>query len=128
MSGFIVVPPRDYVAELLRVAGRFSASVEYQSLDAQERRCAGLVFAAFSRFCEASLADRQAADECSTAIEHFASMSDVQAQNIIVTEVFEGFRHPERSVGLLLPLSRALYERWIGPIYWDRRKGVRNHY
>jgi hypothetical protein len=116
MSGFVVVPPHDYAAELLRVATRFGASTEYQSLHAQERACAGLVFAAFARFFEASFADRQAIEECSSVIEHFASMNDAEAHNLIVTEVFEGFRHPKQSVRLLLPLSRALYERWIGPV------------
>ena len=116
MSDFVLVPQRDYAAELLRVAPRFAVSREYHSLDAEDRAIAGLVFAAFSRFCEASLTERQASEECSNAIEHFASMNDAEAHNLIVTEVYEGFRHPELSVRLLLPLSRALYERWIGPI------------
>jgi len=114
MSGFVVVPPRDYVTELLRVAGRFAASEQYQSLDVEERACAGLVFAAFARFFEASFADPQAVEECSSAIEHFVSVNDPEAHNLIVTEVFEGFRQPELSVGVLQPLSRALYHRWIG--------------
>jgi hypothetical protein len=114
MSDFFVVPPRDYVAELLQVAPRFAASAEYHSLDRQERTCAGLVFAAFARFFEASFADRLAIEECSNAIEHFASMNDAESHNLLVTEVFEGFRHTEISVRLLLPLSRSLYKRWVG--------------
>lgn len=112
MNGFLLVPPRDYVAELLRVAPRFATSREYQSLDQQDRGCAGLVFAAFARFCEASFRERQAIDECRSAIEHFASLDDCEAHNLLVTEVFEGFRQPEMSAGYLLPSSRALYDRW----------------
>lgn len=113
MSGFLVVPPRDYAAELLRIASRFAASKEYESLDAEERARAGLVFAAFARFLEASFSDSQAVEECSSAIEHFASMNDPDAHNLVVTEVFEGFRQPELSVGALQPLSRTLYDYWI---------------
>jgi hypothetical protein len=113
MSGFVVVPPRDYAAELLVVAQRFAASEEYQSLDAEERTCTGLVFAAFTRFFESSFRDPQVVDECISAIEHFASMNDPEAHNLIVTEVFEGFRQPQLSARLLGPVSRALYNRWI---------------
>jgi hypothetical protein len=113
MINYVIVPQPDYIGELLRAAPRFAASHEFHSLSAEDRACTGLVFAAFSRFCEASIADRQAADECSNALEHFASMNDSEAHNYIITEVYEGFHHPELSVCLLLPLSRALYDRWI---------------
>jgi len=114
MSNFVLLPPRDYVAELLRVAPHFAASAEYQSLECQDRACAGLVFAALARFFEASFAGRLAVEECSNAIEHFASMNDAEAHNLLVTEVFDGFQNAEISVGLLLPFSRALYDCWIG--------------
>jgi hypothetical protein len=116
MSGFVIVPSRDYAAELLRVAESFSASNEYQSLNAEERTCTGLVFSAFSQFFEASIGDQRVIDECTSAIEHFASMHDLEAHNLIVTEVFEGFRRPHISARVLRPLSQALYERWIGRV------------
>jgi len=113
-EGFIIVPPRDYVRELLRLAPRFAASEEFQSLDEEDRRCAGLVFAAFAKFFEACFADKDTVEECREAIEHFARSDDPEAHDLLITGVFEAFRFPRRSASLLLPVSRALYRRWIG--------------
>ena len=48
------------------------------------------------------------------AIEHFASGSDSEAQNVLVTEVFEALSQPERLTRWLRPMSKALYDRWMG--------------
>jgi hypothetical protein len=114
MSNFTLVPPADYVAELLKLAPSFAASTEFASLHAQDRTCAGLVFSAFSRFMEGSYGSQVAMQECSNAIEHFACTNDAEVLNLLVTEVFEGFRQPQTTKNQLLPTSRQLYERWIG--------------
>ena len=38
----------------------------------------------------------------------------VDIPETVEAEVFEGFRRPEVSTDLLCPMSRALYDRWIG--------------
>lgn len=111
-SDFVLVPPFDYVAELLRLVPDFESSREYRSLDTEDRTVAGLAFSAFAKFMESS-SDQSIIDECRNAIECFASMNDPEAENLLITEVFEAFRHPENSFNLLLPVSRALYNRWI---------------
>src|SRR6266446_2085087 len=112
MSNFILLPSRDYAADLLRLAPHFSTSNEYRSLGDKERALAGVVFAAFTRFMEDSLGNQAILDEWANAIEHFASSNDPEAHNLLVTEVFENFQRPDISVNLL-PTSRALYDRWI---------------
>jgi hypothetical protein len=92
----------------------FAESREYQILDDTERPITGVVFSTFAKFMEASYANRAVIEECVRAIEHFASMNDPEAENYLVTEVFEAFRQPEVSKNLLLPMSKALYQRWIG--------------
>jgi hypothetical protein len=114
MTNFVLVPPHDYVEELLRLVPRFAESVEYKSLDHEDRATAGLVFSAFARFMEASAADLCVTDECRNAIERFASTNDSAIHNLLVTEVFESFNRPETSANLRLPNSRLLYERWMG--------------
>jgi len=114
MSDFVLLPSKDYVAELLWLVPSFAASSKYRSLDQEDRLIAGLVFSAFSRFFEASYSNRVVADECIHAIEEFATNDDVDAHNLLITEVFEGLRHPEIAIDLLLPNSRALYDKWIG--------------
>jgi hypothetical protein len=114
MVNFIIVPPRDYVAELLRMAPRFEASEHYQSLSHDDRSVAGLVFSCFARFFEDSSGDRDALNEALNAIEQFASGSDSHAHNLLITEIYESFRTPTASSALLLPRARELYRRWIG--------------
>lgn len=116
MSDFVLVPPSDYSTELLRLAPRFAESQAYAAMNDLERKSQELVFSAFAKFFEDCYANRAALEECLNAIEHFARLHDSAAQNLIVTEVFEELRHPQRSARLLLPASRSLYERWIGPI------------
>jgi hypothetical protein len=114
MNNFTLVPTPNYVGELLRLAPGFAASREYQSLDEVDRTITGLVFSTFAKFMEASFGNQQVIAECVGAIEHFAAINDHEAQNYIITEVFEAFRKPELSKNLLLPKSRRLYDRWIG--------------
>ena len=114
MNGFLLIPPRDYVGELLAMVPRFAESEEYKSLDGTDRTLAGLVFSAFARFLERSFANQVIINECRKASEHFAEANDSNAHNLLVTEVFEGFRNPDVARKLLLPASRALYDRWIG--------------
>jgi hypothetical protein len=114
MTNFTLVPPANYVAELLRLAPTFAASTEFVSLDAHDRTCAGLVFSAFARFMEGSGGNQRAMQECRKAIEHFASSNDSEVHNLLATEVFEGFRKPQTTKTQLLPKSRELYDRWIG--------------
>jgi hypothetical protein len=113
MVDFQLVHPRDYVAELLRMAPRFAASEHYQSLDHGDRLVAGLVFARFARFFEDSFEDRDAVNESLKAIEHFASETDPEAHNLLVTEVYETFRKPAESSARLLQRARELYRCWI---------------
>jgi hypothetical protein len=114
MTNFTIIPPMDYEGELLRRVPRFALSAQYRALRDEDRKYPGLVFAAFARFMETSIADNAAVEECRQAIEWFASKDDPEAHNYIITEVFETFRQPEISRELLLPQSRALYDRWIG--------------
>jgi hypothetical protein len=114
MTNFILVPPTNYVAELLRLAPTFAASTEFVSLDAHEGTYAGLVFSAFARFMEGCGGNQPAMQECRNAIEHFASSNDSEAHNLLITEVFEAFDEPETTKTQLLPKSRELYDRWIG--------------
>src|SRR5258708_4915913 len=114
MTNFILMPPRDYAADLLRAAPQFSTSTEYRSLDDKSRNMAGLVFAAFTRFMEGWVGNQAITDECTHAIEHFASSNDPEAHNLLITEVFENFRCPDISRNLLLPMSRALHDQWLG--------------
>ena len=113
MSNFVVVPPYDYIAELLRLAPAFEVSPEFRSLASDERASASLVFSAFAKFFESSFADESAINQCKNTMESFAARNDLQGHNLLVTEVFEGFRYPDLSANLLLPISRALYDRWI---------------
>ena len=113
MCDFVLVPHQDYIAQLLQLVPSFAVSEEYSLLDSEEHTMTGLVFSAFVRFMETSLENQIIVDECTKAIEHFASSSDDEAQNYLITEVFEGFRRPETSKALLLPNSRSLYDRWI---------------
>jgi hypothetical protein len=114
MSDFILARTPNYVAELLHAAPTFARSSEYESLDQQDRVTPGLVFSAFAKFMEASLGNQPVLQECRNAIECFASMNDAEAHNLLVTEVFETFRRPQVTKNLLLPVSKALYDRWIG--------------
>lgn len=113
MVDFILIPPADHIGELLRRAPSFAASPEYEKLDDEDRVSANLVFAAFAKFMEASFGKQAVVDECAKAIESLASGSDRDAHDLLVSDVFESFWHPEISKKLLLPKSRALYDRWI---------------
>src|SRR5438132_12928620 len=114
MTDFVLVPSPDYAAELLRLVPSFAASREFEILDDTERAITGVVFSTFAKFMEASYGRQSFIEECASAIEHFASINDPEAENYIVTEVFEVFRRPDVSKNLLLPMSKALYARWIG--------------
>lgn len=114
MTNFILVEPVDHVAELLRLVPSFALSREHRSLDDEDRRSAGLVFAAFAKFMEESLGNKSVLEECIRAIEVFATGSDRDAHNLLVTEVFGSFCAPKVSREVLLADSRALYDQWIG--------------
>jgi hypothetical protein len=114
MINFTLVPPTNYVAELLNLVPAFRSSVEFGSLDEHERANAGLVFSAFAKFMEASVGNELAMQESRNAIEHFASRNDPEVHNLLVTEVFESFREPQTTKNLLLAKSRQLYDQWIG--------------
>lgn len=113
MSNFILIPPPNYVTQLLSLAPSFGTSRDYQSLDVKDRVCPGLVFSAFASFMEASLDNPPVLAECCNAIEQFSSSNDSELHNLLVTEVFEAFRQPEISKNVLLPKSRGLYDLWI---------------
>jgi hypothetical protein len=113
MSGFTLIPPPNYVAELLSLAPSFGASEEYQSLDPEDRINPSTAFSAFAKFMESSFGNQSIIEECRIAIEHFAAATDAEAHNLLVTEIFEAFRLPDLSRNALLPLSRALYDGWM---------------
>ena len=108
-----MVPPPDYITELLRLIPSFGKSSQFLSLDVEDAGNPNLVFSAFAKFMETSLTDRRATNECVLAIEHCMSTNDQRLHNLIVTEVFEGFRRPGVSSNLLLPKARALYDQWM---------------
>jgi hypothetical protein len=114
MSNFILIPPPDYVGNLLSLVPDFGESAEFQSLDDQERLSPSLVFSAFAKFMEVSFSNPIIIEKCANAIEHFATTNDSEAHNLLVTEVFEAFRQPLISKPLLQSKSRELYDKWIG--------------
>jgi hypothetical protein len=122
MTNFILIPPPDYASDLLRGAPQFATSIVYRSLEDRARNMAGLVFAAFTRFMEGWVGNQSITDECAHAIEHFASSNDPEAHNLIITEVFENFQCPDISRKLLRPMSRALYDQWIGVEEGEKEK------
>jgi hypothetical protein len=113
MVDFVLIPPRDFVSELLREAPSFSTSREFARLTENDRATRGLVFAAFAQFIEASIHTPAILSECVAALEHFALLGDPGADNLLVTEVFESIHDVEWFVPQLLPTSRKLFDRWM---------------
>src|SRR5207247_3671433 len=83
MTNFVLVPFPNYIRELLRLVPSFAASLEYKNLDQTDRTITGVVFSTFARFMEASYGDRQVIDECVSAIEHFVTMNDPEAEHYL---------------------------------------------
>src|SRR5271170_4799499 len=95
MKEFSIIPPRGFVGELMQLVPEFAVSEEYKLLEETDRTTPGIVFAQFTRFMEAFVLDRLILDKCTKAIELFASYGESEADNLLVTEVFENLTQPE---------------------------------
>ena len=117
MTDFILPPQPDYASILLGAAPTFMQSEEYASLEPSDMESTGLIFAAFARFFEKAMSEDGLRQECIDAVERLASLSDVRADNLIVTEVFENLEQQELIACVLGPIARALFDQWKGVIY-----------
>lgn len=102
---------------LVKNVPEFEGSEQLQLLTEEERKSPGLVCAAFARFIESTFAKHGETESLRKAffvIERLSHYSDVEVQNLLVTEVFEIIdfvRFPGLEL-LLGPRSLELYNRW----------------
>lgn len=112
------------LASLRRIVPEFLDTEEYVGLKNLGRDLAenpGLVCAAFARYIcrilDAGSAHSNLVERCFNLIEEWASHSDPEIHNYIVTEIFENVRLPKSAEGQfryrLGANSRHLYEVWM---------------
>ena len=114
-----IIKERDYnkVPDLIATAvPSFLESEAYDLLDAEDRKVPGLVTAAFTRYFE-GLQEADELEKCYAVIEKLATRSDLEVQNLVVTEIFENLRSSDEGLRKIKeqlgPESRRLYETWI---------------
>lgn len=128
MTDFILVQRNyDNVPHLIiRRVPEFLNSLAFKSLTLEDRLLPGLVCASFTKFLvtiQKEVGSKEKEEDVEllgriyAVIEEMASDKDPAVQNVVVTEILENINTDEitrkRIVSMLLPKSKALYDRWI---------------